>query len=106
MSNIEIDRDEGAIRKERAAQSQENRNLTVFAGRFKGSTAVITGGVSGLGLACAKCSVEEGGRVALWDLNPQASLKIKRCWTVPIRWKSMYPISSMSQPQQSKAGMR
>jgi NAD(P)-dependent dehydrogenase (short-subunit alcohol dehydrogenase family) len=78
MSNIEIDRDEGAIRKERAAQSHEKRNLTVFAGRFKGRTAVITGGASGLGLACAKRFLEEGGRVSLWDINPHALAEHKK----------------------------
>jgi hypothetical protein len=47
ISNIEIDRDEGGSPKQRATQSQENRNLIGFAGRFKGRIAVITGGVSG-----------------------------------------------------------
>jgi NAD(P)-dependent dehydrogenase (short-subunit alcohol dehydrogenase family) len=78
MSSIEMDRDEGANRKERAAQSQEKRALTIFAGRFKDRTAVITGGASGLGLACAKRFLEEGGRVSLWDLNPQALAENKK----------------------------
>jgi 2-dehydro-3-deoxy-L-rhamnonate dehydrogenase (NAD+) len=41
----------------------------IFAGRFKGRTAVVTGGASGLGFGCAKRIVEEGGRVSLWDAN-------------------------------------
>lgn len=45
--------------------------MSVFAGRFEGRTAVITGGASGLGLACAKRLLDEGGRVSLWDLDPQ-----------------------------------
>ena len=44
--------------------------MSAFAGRFAGRTAVITGGASGLGLAVARRIVAEGGRVALWDLNP------------------------------------
>ncbi|WP_333574311.1 SDR family NAD(P)-dependent oxidoreductase [Sphingomonas sp.] len=44
--------------------------MSAFAGRFAGRTAVITGGASGLGLAVARRLVAEGGKVALWDLNP------------------------------------
>ena len=43
--------------------------MTVYAGRFAGRTAIITGGASGLGLAAAKRIVAEGGKVSLWDLN-------------------------------------
>ncbi|MFO1246768.1 MAG: SDR family NAD(P)-dependent oxidoreductase [Alphaproteobacteria bacterium] len=43
--------------------------MTINKGRFAGRTAVITGGASGLGLKTAKRIVEEGGRIALWDLN-------------------------------------
>jgi len=45
--------------------------MSVFAGRFAGRNAVITGGASGLGLATAKRIVAEGGRVALWDVNAE-----------------------------------
>ncbi len=45
--------------------------MSAFAGRFAGRTAVITGGASGLGLAVARRLVAEGGKVALWDLNPE-----------------------------------
>jgi len=37
--------------------------------RFEGRAAVITGGASGLGLACAARIVAEGGRAVLWDNN-------------------------------------
>jgi len=37
--------------------------------RFAGRTAVVTGGASGLGLACATRIVQEGGRAVLWDNN-------------------------------------
>lgn len=43
--------------------------MTLFADRFAGRTAIITGGASGLGRAVAKRFVAEGGRVALWDVN-------------------------------------
>ena len=46
--------------------------MSVFAGRFAGRTAVVTGGASGLGKAVATRIVAEGGTVALWDLNAEA----------------------------------
>lgn len=42
---------------------------TVYANRFAGRTAVITGGASGLGKAVAARIVAEGGQVCLWDLD-------------------------------------
>jgi 2-dehydro-3-deoxy-L-rhamnonate dehydrogenase (NAD+) len=44
----------------------------MYAGRFAGRTAVITGGASGLGLEAARRITAEGGRVCLWDLSPDA----------------------------------
>lgn len=46
--------------------------MTIFADRFAGKTAVITGGASGLGLEVAKRIVSEGGRVSIWDANREA----------------------------------
>lgn len=46
--------------------------MSVFATRFAGRTAIVTGGASGLGLETAKRIVTEGGRVALWDVNSEA----------------------------------
>ncbi len=46
--------------------------MSIYADRFAGRTAIVTGGASGLGKAVAKRVVEEGGTVALWDLNPEA----------------------------------
>jgi 2-dehydro-3-deoxy-L-rhamnonate dehydrogenase (NAD+) len=37
--------------------------------RFTGKRAVITGGASGIGEAVAKRIAQEGGKVAIWDLN-------------------------------------
>ena len=42
----------------------------IYAGRFSGRTAIITGGASGLGLEAAKRIAAEGGKVCLWDMNP------------------------------------
>src|SRR3569623_2124491 len=44
----------------------------IYAGRFQGRSAVITGGASGLGLEAAKRIVAEGGKACLWDLNADA----------------------------------
>jgi NAD(P)-dependent dehydrogenase (short-subunit alcohol dehydrogenase family) len=46
--------------------------MSVYAGRFAGRCAVVTGGASGLGREAAKRIVAEGGRVSLWDLNAAA----------------------------------
>ena len=46
--------------------------MSQFAGRFSGRTAVVTGGASGLGKAVAHRIAEEGGTVALWDVNRAA----------------------------------
>lgn len=43
--------------------------VSVYAGRFAGRTAVITGGASGLGYAVAQRIIAEGGQVSLWDMN-------------------------------------
>jgi 3-oxoacyl-[acyl-carrier protein] reductase len=45
--------------------------MTIYQGRFTGRTAVITGGASGLGREVARRIVAEGGKAALWDMNPQ-----------------------------------
>ena len=45
--------------------------MSVFAGRFDGRVAVITGGASGLGKAAAARIIAEGGKVSLWDLNAE-----------------------------------
>lgn len=51
--------------------------MSVYAGRFAGRNAIITGGASGLGKQVAARIVAEGGQVALWDLNPDALAAIK-----------------------------
>lgn len=43
--------------------------MSVFAGRYEGRCAIVTGGASGLGKQVAARIVDEGGTVALWDLN-------------------------------------
>lgn len=46
--------------------------MSIYAERFAGRTAVITGAASGLGKAVARRIVAEGGSVALWDVNADA----------------------------------
>jgi 2-dehydro-3-deoxy-L-rhamnonate dehydrogenase (NAD+) len=43
--------------------------VSVFAERFAGRAAIITGGASGLGRVVAQRIVAEGGAVALWDID-------------------------------------
>lgn len=38
---------------------------------FRGRTAIVTGGARGIGLACAAKITQGGGRVALWDRDPE-----------------------------------
>ena len=45
--------------------------MTLYAGRFEGRTAIVTGGASGLGREVARRMVAEGGRVVLWDLHAE-----------------------------------
>lgn len=44
----------------------------IYANRFAGRAAIVTGGASGLGKDTAKRLVAEGAKVALWDLNADA----------------------------------
>jgi 3-oxoacyl-[acyl-carrier protein] reductase len=45
--------------------------MTIYAGRFAGRAAIVTGGASGLGREVARRIVAEGGEVALWDINAE-----------------------------------
>jgi len=45
--------------------------MKIYQNRFSDRAAVITGGASGLGMRTAKRIIEEGGRVALWDIDSQ-----------------------------------
>lgn len=60
----------------------------IFVGRFEGRTAVITGGASGLGLACAQRISEEGGKACLWDSNAatlaEAGKKLPAATTITV----------------------
>jgi 3-oxoacyl-[acyl-carrier protein] reductase len=50
----------------------------IYKGRFSGRTAIITGGASGLGLETARRIAAEGGKVCLWDMNPQTLAAAKQ----------------------------
>ncbi|WP_299146367.1 SDR family NAD(P)-dependent oxidoreductase [uncultured Tateyamaria sp.] len=44
----------------------------IFENRFKGRSAVVTGGAAGLGAGIAGRIVAEGGTAEVWDINPDA----------------------------------
>jgi len=52
--------------------------MTLYANRFNGKSAIVTGGASGLGLQVAARIVAEGGKVAIWDMNPEALAAAKK----------------------------
>ncbi|OHD02995.1 MAG: 3-oxoacyl-ACP reductase [Sphingomonadales bacterium RIFCSPLOWO2_12_FULL_63_15] len=51
--------------------------MSVFAGRYEGRCAIVTGGASGLGKQVAARIIAEGGKVALWDVNADALAETK-----------------------------
>jgi 3-oxoacyl-[acyl-carrier protein] reductase len=65
---------EGALSShtEASHSSVSPNGASLFAGRFSGRTAVITGGASGLGFLTAQRIMQEGGRVSIWDLTDAA----------------------------------
>ena len=44
--------------------------------KLKNVKAIITGGISGLGLACARKIISDGGQVALFDINEEAAQNV------------------------------
>lgn len=44
----------------------------VYSNRFRGRTAIVTGGASGIGLAVAARLAQEGATVSIWDLKADA----------------------------------
>ncbi len=72
LTGFEIDRRVADTRQQQVKQKRDRLRAKVFADRFDGRTAIITGGASSLGFACAKRILEEGGKVSLWDVNVAA----------------------------------
>ena len=47
-------------------------HATTYANRFSGRRAIVTGGASGIGFDVARRVIDEGGVVAIWDLDQGA----------------------------------
>lgn len=58
--------------------------------------AVITGGASGLGLATAKTFVESGGKVSLFDINPEALEAVRASLDPAKTWTQTVDVTSES----------
>lgn len=52
---------------------------------LSGQVAVVTGGASGIGLACARMLASEGCRVSVWDLSNTAEVAVEHVVIVDIR---------------------
>ena len=76
----------------------------MYQNRFSGRTAVITGGASGLGLQTARRIVEEGGRVALWDLD--AERLAQACSEVRASYSHAVDVSDFASVAQAAAKSR
>ncbi|KPF85781.1 3-oxoacyl-ACP reductase [alpha proteobacterium AAP38] len=46
--------------------------MSIYADRFKGQVAIVTGGASGVGREVAARLTQEGAKVVLWDMNADA----------------------------------
>ena len=55
-----------------------------MAGRFDGRTAVVTGGVSGIGAGIASRFAAEGARLSLWDMDEAGLAKSNTAHTVTL----------------------
>lgn len=45
---------------------------TIYANRYQGQVAIVTGGASGVGRDVAARLTQEGAQVVIWDMNPEA----------------------------------
>jgi 2-dehydro-3-deoxy-L-rhamnonate dehydrogenase (NAD+) len=52
--------------------------MSVFAGRYDGQTAVVTGGASGIGLEVARRLTAEGANVSAWDICADDLLTVSK----------------------------
>ena len=84
----------GEQRPGRSWRGRDERGMTIYAGRFAGRTAIVTGGASGLGKASAERIVAEGGTGRAVGPERRRAGRRRRTRSAPrMSWRSTCPIA-------------
>ena len=75
--------------------------MSIYPDRFNGRTAIITGGASGVGFDTAKRIVAEGGKVAIWDRDPEAlgraRISLERAFAYEVDVSDCHQVEKLAQ---------
>ena len=87
--------------------SERNTSMSDGTGRFAGRLAVVTGGASGIGRACAELLLAQGAKVAIADLDPAHTGAVARdigCQGYAIDVASPSAIASLARQIEQEVG--